>query len=120
VSDLGLDLGDGLLDLFQTKLQLLGIKPLRAAPEVGALQLAKQVAQPIVLRNGAIALRNRSIALGADGITLSERMMHQQAQRFDVVREISGMAHAPSKIRFVRLVADFHGFRVNVSQRDRQ
>jgi hypothetical protein len=88
-------------------LQLIGIKPLRAAPEAGALQLTKQVTQPLDLFNGTIALGDRSVALGAHGIALSDKQITfseltagQFAQRFDVVGEKVGVAHACSKIRF--------------------
>jgi hypothetical protein len=45
-------------------LQLIGIKLLRAAAEAGALQLAQEVTQSIILLNRVIARGDRRVALG--------------------------------------------------------
>ena len=105
LGDLGLRLCHSLLDLLERELQLIGIEPLRAAPEAGALQLAKQVTQPIELLVRTIALRHRGIARDHQGIALGNkhRMLgqpaaRQVAQRFDVVGKVCWIAHAQSKI----------------------
>ena len=117
---LGLGPCHRLLDLFQRELQLVGIEPLRAAPEAGALELTKQVAQPIDLFDRTIALRNRGVTLRAHRIALGERTAHQIAQRFDVVgEEFGAIAHAQTKSDSRPPVAHFQPHRVNVSQRDR-
>jgi hypothetical protein len=92
--ELGLGLCHRLLDLFQGELQLIGIKPLRAASETGALQLTKQVMQPLDLFNDMIALSDSSVTLGNQEIAFSQLTAGQLAQRFDVVREEFGVAHA--------------------------
>jgi hypothetical protein len=46
---LGLDGGDGLLDLFDRQHQLVGIEPLRAPAEAMALQFVDDRVQPIAL-----------------------------------------------------------------------
>jgi hypothetical protein len=89
-----------LLDLFQAELQLIGIKPLRTAPEPSAPQLMKQVTQPLDLLDRMIACGDRSVSLGNQDIAFSQLTAGQLAQRFDVVGEEVGVAHARSKIRF--------------------
>src|SRR3954468_5541253 len=46
---LGLGFGDGLLDILQRKIELIGVELFRAPAELQALQLADQVAQPVIL-----------------------------------------------------------------------
>src|SRR4051794_8660027 len=46
---LGLGFGDGLFDILQRKIELIGVELFRAPAELQALQLADQVAQPVIL-----------------------------------------------------------------------
>ena len=105
---LGLGPCHRLLDLFQRELQLVGIEPLRAAPEAGALQLTQEMAQPVVLLHRLIARRDRGIALRQYG-------SNQRAQRLDVVGNwFGGVAHAIESIRFA---LPARGYSMRLSQR---
>jgi hypothetical protein len=79
--------GDGLLDVLERQLQLLGIELLRTAAELRTLQLAQQVPQPVILRQRLVALRT----CGSE----------ERLQRVDVVGKlIRRLAHAWHSTRF--------------------
>jgi hypothetical protein len=79
--------GKGLLDIFERKLQLLGVKLLRTPAKLRALQLAQQMPQ-------AIDLRQRMVALDERRITLRTRRRDQRMERFDIGRKlICDLAH---------------------------
>jgi len=69
---LGLGGGNRLLEIFQRQAELIGIEPLRVPAELHALQLADQLAQPVVLIGEPGLLRALGIALGP-------RRQHQRA-----------------------------------------
>ena len=84
----GLALGNCLLDILERQKQLVAIKLLRTPAELGAAQLAKQMAQAINLRERAVALCHR-------GVALRPRRHHQCTQRFDIPGKlICDLAHA--------------------------
>jgi hypothetical protein len=59
--------------MFQSQGELIGIKLLRAPAKLLALELADQMAQPIVLSGKLIALVNQACVLGTLGIALGPR-----------------------------------------------
>ena len=63
-------LGDGLFEVLQRQVELVGIELLRAPAELHALKLAKQVAQPVVLRSKLIAFDDELCFFAVLGITL--------------------------------------------------
>ena len=65
-----LGFGDGLFEVLQRKIELVGIELLRAPAELQALKLADQVAQAIILAGKLVALGGEPHLLGALGITL--------------------------------------------------
>ena len=84
----GLVAGNRLLDILERQKQLLGIKLLRTAAELRALQLAQQMPQ-------AINLRPRLVALGERSVTLRTRRCEERLQRFDIHGQLRcDLAHA--------------------------
>jgi hypothetical protein len=91
--------GDGLLDVLNRQLQLLGIELLRAAAELRALQLAQEMLQAFHPRQRLVALSNRGVALGA-------RRHDQRLQRLGVGRKmICHVAHVRTQSDSPRVVA---------------
>ena len=80
--------GHGLLDILDRQLQLFRIELLRAAPELRALQLPQEVAQPVHLRQRVVARRDRSVAHCDRSIALRARRRHQRLQRVDIGRKL--------------------------------
>ena len=74
----GFALGNRLLDILECQEQLVGIELLRAFAEVRTLQLAKQMAQAIDLRERAVALADGGLALGDRSVTFRTRRHHQR------------------------------------------
>jgi hypothetical protein len=64
---LGLGAGERGLDLLEGKLQLVLRQPLRARPELHALQLAQQVLQPLVPRRQRVPFGHNAVALRQRG-----------------------------------------------------
>ena len=88
----GLVAGNGLLNVLERQTQLLGIELLRAATELGALQLTQQMPQAIHLRQCLVALGDRSVSLCA-------RRREERLQRLDVGRKlICDVAHVRHSI----------------------
>ena len=86
---LGLGFGDRLFDILQREIELVGIELFRAPAELQALQLADQVAQPVIL-TGELRL------FGALGIAFGPGLGEHRAQRGDVVRQrLGGRVHGP-------------------------
>src|SRR6201981_2675696 len=77
---------DCLLEILQSQSELVGIKLLRAPAKLHALELADQMAQPIVLSGKLIVLVTQAGVLG----TLGPRRQYQGAQRSDIVGEGRG------------------------------
>jgi hypothetical protein len=67
-----------------SQVELVGVELLRAPAELHPLQLAEQVAQPVILPGELVALFDQPRLLGPLGIALSPRRQHQGAQRGDV------------------------------------
>jgi hypothetical protein len=65
---LGLGVGERGLDLLEGELQLLVGQPLRARPELHALQLAQQVLQSLDPLRQRVPLGDDTVALGCQGI----------------------------------------------------
>ena len=84
----GLGRGNRLLEILQRQAELIGIEPLRVPAELHALQLADQLAQPVVLL-GEPGL------LGAFGIALGPRRQHQRTQRRDILGQGLRVGHGP-------------------------
>jgi hypothetical protein len=88
-----------LLDVLKGELQLVGIELLRAPAELGTLQLAQQMVQPLVPLERAVALGTGGVALGHGPVALAHRAADQGAQRFDVIgKEVGGLAHTKHRI----------------------
>ena len=68
----GLGCGRGLLEVLKSKLQLVGVEPLRAPAELSALQLPDQKPQLIDLSLGRVTLLANQVALSASGIQLGQ------------------------------------------------
>jgi hypothetical protein len=83
----GLDLGDGLFEIFQSQVELVGIELFRTPTELHPLQLANQVAQSVVLVGEPPVFGPLSLALGPC-------RQHQGAQRGNVVGKSVGCRHA--------------------------
>ena len=66
--------------MFQSQGELVGIELLRAPAKLHALELADQMAQPIVLSGKLIALVNQACVLGTLGIALGPRGKHHGAR----------------------------------------
>src|SRR5215469_2229436 len=81
----GLARGNGLFEIFQSQVELVGIELLRTPAEVHALQLANQVAQSVVLTSELIAFFDEPRLLGPFGVALGLRCQHQRAQHYDIV-----------------------------------
>jgi len=81
----GLARGNGLFEIFQSQVELVGIEFFRTPAEVHALQLANQVAQSVVLTSELIAFFDQPRLLGPFGVALGMRCQHQRAQRCDIV-----------------------------------
>ena len=64
--------GDGLLEVFQAELQLVGVEPLRAPAELPALQLPDQEAQLVDFGLGRVTLPANQVAFGESGIPLGQ------------------------------------------------
>ena len=77
--------GDRLFEIFQRQIELVGIELFRTPAELHPLQLADQVAQPVVLPGELVALIRKARLLGPLGIALGPRRQHQRAQRRDVI-----------------------------------
>ena len=75
-----------LLDVFQGKLQLVGVEFFGAPAELHPLQLAQQLTQPIVLLGQHVALSPRRVALGGHAT-------QQVVQRFNVLGKGIGQNH---------------------------
>ena len=93
-------------DLPSARLNWSGIELFRAPAELHSLQLAKQVAQPVVLPSELIALFGQPPLLGPLGVTLRPCRQHQGAQRGNVVGKgvcrvssRSGLSHVASAVR---------------------
>ena len=103
---LGLGLGDRLFEILQGEIELVGIELFRAPAELHPLQLADQVAQPVILAGELIALVDKPCLLGALGIALGPGRDEHRAQRGDVVRQrLGGRVHGPIGPCNQRLVA---------------
>ena len=77
-----------LLDVLERQTQLLGVELLRMAAKLRTLQLAQQVPQAVVLRQGMVALHER-------GVTLRPRRSDQRMQGCDIGwKRIGALAHA--------------------------
>ena len=83
----GLTRGNGLFEIFQSQVELVGIELLRTPAELHALQLANQVAQSVVLTSELIAFFDEPHLFGPFGIAFGLRCQHQRAQRYNVVGE---------------------------------
>ncbi len=82
---LGLSRGDGLLDILESEIELIGLEPLRTAAEPGALQLADDLTQALVLIPGAGKLRGVCRVLGQE----------QRAQLFGIIGKVLGRVRHP-------------------------
>jgi hypothetical protein len=89
----GLAGSDRLFEVFQAQIELVRIEPFRALAELHSLQLAKQVAQPVVLASKLIALFDQSPLLRPLGVALRLGRRHQSAQRSKVVGKGVGPRH---------------------------
>jgi hypothetical protein len=79
---------DDLLDILERQKQLLGIELLRTPAKLRALQLAQEMPQAVILRQGLVALGDR-------GVTLRTRRRDQRLQRFNIGwKLIRALAHA--------------------------
>ena len=89
---LGFGFGDGLFEVLQRKIELVGVELLRASAELQALKLADEVAKAVIL--GGEALRS---ARSASSSALRRRFgAHRRPPRAsDVVRGGRGPVHAP-------------------------
>ena len=77
-----------LLDVLERQTQLLGVELLRMAAKLRTLQLAQQMPQAVVLRQGMVALHER-------GVTLRPRRSDQRMQGCDIGwKRIGALAHA--------------------------
>jgi len=86
-----------LLDVLERQMQLVLIELLRAAAELRPLQLAQKMSQAVIMREGLVALRNRSV-------TLCARRREKRLQDFDIGwKRISPVGHAQHRIRFARV-----------------
>ena len=86
--------GDRLFEILQRQVELVGIELLRAPAELHALQLAEQVAQPVVLAGEPVALPRQPRLFGTLGIALGPRRQHQGAQRRDILGKGLGVVTA--------------------------
>ena len=87
-----------LLDVLERQTQLLGIELLRTAAKLRALQLAQQMPQAVILRQGMVALHDR-------GVTLRPRRREQRMQGCDIGWKLIGaLAHARDRIKFATQV----------------
>ena len=82
---IGLARGNGLFEIFQSQVELVGIELFRTPAELHPLQLANQVAQSVVLTSELIALFDEPRLLRPLGVALGPRRQHQRTQRDDVV-----------------------------------
>ena len=80
----GLARGNGLFEIFQSQVELVGIELFGTPAELHP-QLANQVAQSVVLTSELIALFNEPRLLRPLGVALGPRRQHQRTQRDDVV-----------------------------------
>ena len=103
---LGLGFGDRLFDILQREIELVGVELLRAPAELQALQLADQMAQPVILAGQLVALGGEPRLLGALGVAFGPGRDEHRAQRGDVVRQgLGGRVHGPIGPCNRRLVA---------------
>ncbi len=84
---------DRLFEVFQAQIELVRIELFRALAELHPLQLAKQVAQPVVLAGELIAFFDQSPLLGPLGVALRPGRQHQGAQRSKIVGKGVGRRH---------------------------
>ena len=89
----GLARGNCLFEIFQRQVELVGIELFRAPAELHPLQLAKQVAQSVVLAGKLIALFDQPAILGPLGVALRPCGQHQRAQRSNIVGKCVGRGH---------------------------
>ena len=89
----GLGLGDCLFQIFQGQVELVWIELFRAPAELHSLQLAKQVAQSVVLPSELITLFGQPPLLGPLRVTLRPCRQHQGVQRGNVVGKAVGCRH---------------------------
>jgi hypothetical protein len=83
----GLDRGDGLFEIFQSQVELVGIELFRTPTKLHPLQLANQLAQSVVLVG-------EPPVLGPLGVALGPGRQHQDPQRGNVVGKSVGRRHA--------------------------
>ena len=103
---LGLGFGDGLFEILQREIELVGIELFRAPAELQALKLADQMAQTVILAGELVALGGKPRLLGALGIAFGPGRDQHRAQRGDVVRQrLGSRVHGPIGPRNQRLVA---------------
>jgi hypothetical protein len=96
---LGLGFGDRLFDILQHKIELIRVELFRAPAELQALQLADQVAQPVIL-TGELRL------FGALGVAFSTGLGEQRAQRGNLVRQrLGSRVHGPIGPHHLRFAA---------------
>ena len=81
----GLALGDRLFEIFQRQIELVWIELFRTPAKLHPLQLADQVAQPVVLPGELVALIRKARLLGLRRVALGPRRQHQRAQRRNVI-----------------------------------
>ena len=74
----GLARGNGLFEIFQSQVELVGIELFRTPAELHPLQLANQVAQLVVLTGELIALFDEPRLLRPLGVALSPSRQHQR------------------------------------------
>jgi len=88
--------GDGQFQILQREIELVGIEPLRAPPELHALKLANQVTQPVVLDGKLLALVGKSRPFGALGVAFGPRRDEHCSQHGSIVGERLGdRVHGP-------------------------
>ena len=95
----GLTRGDRLFEIFQRQVELVGIELFRAPAELHPLQLAKQVAESVVLAGELIALFDRPPLLGPLRVALRPCRQHQRAQPSNVVGKGLGRSGSPRQSR---------------------
>ena len=95
-----------------------GIELFRALAELHPLQLAKQVAQPVVLAGELIALFDQSPLLGPLGVALRPCRQHQGAQRSKVVGKGVGKGVGLITAGIISCRQRYAILNLKVSQRD--
>jgi hypothetical protein len=91
----GLTCGNRVLEILQRQIELVGIELFRALAELHTLELADQMAQPIVLAGELIALIEQPLFLGTLGVALGPRRQDHGAQRSGGVGMGVGRRHEP-------------------------